>query len=331
VVNAIIENSDGILFAGVIDFFGGGGVYHSLDNGDSWQQVGLNNKFISSLAVSSSGVLFTGSRGDYEYGGGGVYRSEDNGLTWEEIAYNVLVTSMAIDPNDVIYIGCTNEHGGQGGVFRSVDNGDTWELIITGMGVRLDVDGLSLSPDGYLYAYSRWSLRRSVDSVFEAVYSVSATANPSEGGEVSGAGEYTHGQTVTLTATANEGYAFVNWTDTLGVVLSTDTVYSFTVVRSIKIIANFELTNSIQHHSFSDISIFPNPASDRLHISIERPAIEHLHKTLFISDMQGRGILTQSFSGNSLNVSLGSFSPGVYMVYIMTGQNVLRAGKVVVR
>ena len=80
----------------------------------------------------------------------------------------------------------------------------------------------------------------------------------------------------------------------------------------------------------SFISLYPNPASDRLHISIQRPAIEHLHKTLFISDIQGRGMLTQSFTGNSLNVSLENFSPGVYLVYIMTGQNVLRAGKVVV-
>ena len=81
----------------------------------------------------------------------------------------------------------------------------------------------------------------------------------------------------------------------------------------------------------SFISLYPNPASERLYISIERPAIEHLHKTLFISDMQGRGMLTQSFTGNSLYVSLESFSPGVYLVYIMTGQNVLRAGKVVVK
>jgi hypothetical protein len=81
----------------------------------------------------------------------------------------------------------------------------------------------------------------------------------------------------------------------------------------------------------SFISMYPNPASDRLHISIERPAIEHLHKTLFISDMQGHCILTQSFTGNSLNVSLENFSPGIYLVYIMTGQNLLRAGKVVVK
>jgi hypothetical protein len=81
----------------------------------------------------------------------------------------------------------------------------------------------------------------------------------------------------------------------------------------------------------SYISMYPNPASDRLHISIQRPAIEHLHKTLFISDMQGHGILTQSFTGNSLNVSLENFSPGIYLVYIMTGQNLLRAGKVVVK
>jgi photosystem II stability/assembly factor-like uncharacterized protein len=166
IVNSILENEDGIMFAGVTAFLGGGGVYRSFDNGDNWEKVGLNNKFISSLAINSNGLLFAGSRGDYEYGGGGVFRSNDNGITWEDLAYNVWVTSMAIDPYDVLYIGCTNEHGGQGGVFRSTDNGESWELVVSGMGNYPDVDGLSLSPDGYLYAYSRWSLHRSVETVF---------------------------------------------------------------------------------------------------------------------------------------------------------------------
>ncbi len=157
VVNAIIENSDGILFAGVTDYFGGGGVYRSLDNGDTWEHAGLNNKFISSFAINSNGMLFAGSRGDYEYGGGGVFRSEDNGITWEQLTYN-LITSLAIDPNDVIYA------GGPGGVFRTADTGDSWEHIITGMG-SVSVEGLSLAPDGYLYAYHN-KLHRSVEPVF---------------------------------------------------------------------------------------------------------------------------------------------------------------------
>lgn len=110
-------------------------------------------------------MLFAGSRGDYEYGGGGVFRSNDNGNTWQEVAYNVWVTSMVIDPNDVLYIGCTAEFGGQGGVFRSIDNGESWELIVSGMSNYPNVEGLSLAPDGYLYAYHN-KLYRSVEPVF---------------------------------------------------------------------------------------------------------------------------------------------------------------------
>jgi photosystem II stability/assembly factor-like uncharacterized protein len=162
--NAIFPYSTNKVFIGTADFMGGGGVYHSMDNGDTWEHVGLHNKYISSLAVSSTGVLFAGSRGDHEFGGGGVYRSLDQGNTWEEVANNVWVTSMAIDPNDVLYIGCPFD-GGQGGVLRTSDNGETWELLVAGMSIA-DVDGLSLSPDGFLYAYSRWALYRSVERVF---------------------------------------------------------------------------------------------------------------------------------------------------------------------
>jgi hypothetical protein len=327
-VASIIETTDGTMYAGITAWsVPGGGVYRSMDNGDTWEHAGLWNHYIRSLATNSQGTLFAGSIGD----GVGIYSSDDSGETWKGLKNDVFVTSIVVTPEDAIYIGCSNEHGTQGGVFRSLDDGETWEMINTGLigWENQNIYGLTLSPNGYLYAYGN-HLHRSIEPVFETVCSVTATANPPEGGSTSGTGEYNQGQTATLSATANEGYAFVNWADTLGVVLSTDSVYSFTVVRSIKMIANFEFTNSIQHHTFRDISMYPNPASDRLHISIERPAIEHQHKTLFISDMQGRGILTQSFTGNSLNVSLESFSPGVYLVYIMTGQNVLRAGKVVV-
>ena len=43
-------------------------------------------------------------------------------------------------------------------------------------------------------------------------YVINATANPAEGGTVDGAGTYNQGSNATLTATANEGYTFVNWT-----------------------------------------------------------------------------------------------------------------------
>ena len=66
---------------------------------------------------------------------------------------------------------------------------------------------------------------------------VTATA---ENGTVTGAGEYTHGDTVTLTATANEHYVFVNWTKGEEVVAET-AEYTFAVEADVELVANFKL------------------------------------------------------------------------------------------
>ena len=68
-------------------------------------------------------------------------------------------------------------------------------------------------------------------SIVNLTYLISASANPSEGGTVSGAGEYEEGASCTLTATANPGYTFTNWTEN-GNVVSTNASYTFNVVDS---------------------------------------------------------------------------------------------------
>ena len=77
-------------------------------------------------------------------------------------------------------------------------------------------------------------------SVINLTYLISASANPSEGGTVSGAGEYEEGASCTLTATANPGYTFTNWTEN-GNVVSTNASYTFNVVDSRNLVANFSL------------------------------------------------------------------------------------------
>ncbi len=44
-------------------------------------------------------------------------------------------------------------------------------------------------------------------------YTLTLIADPEEGGEAIGDGDYEEGEEVTVTATANEGYKFFNWTD----------------------------------------------------------------------------------------------------------------------
>ncbi len=59
-------------------------------------------------------------------------------------------------------------------------------------------------------------------------YEVLVMVQPDEGGDVEGAGDYYPGDEVVLTAEAEEGYEFLQWTDNIqGFVVSSDTEYVF--------------------------------------------------------------------------------------------------------
>ena len=69
---------------------------------------------------------------------------------------------------------------------------------------------------------------------------VSASANPAEGGTVTGGGSYTPGTEITLNAAPAAGYDFVNWTEN-GAVASTSADYTFAVTEDRDLVANFAI------------------------------------------------------------------------------------------
>ncbi|MDO5149967.1 MAG: GLUG motif-containing protein [Oscillospiraceae bacterium] len=52
-------------------------------------------------------------------------------------------------------------------------------------------------------------------------------------------GKYVYGQTAKVTATANENYEFVGWKDSYGTTVSTDNIYSFTVIGNTTLTPEF--------------------------------------------------------------------------------------------
>ena len=86
--------------------------------------------------------------------------------------------------------------------------------------------------DGGLSVRPVFSLSQNTSFIIDVI------ANPAEGGEVNGGGTYQEGAECTLTATANEGYSFTNWTEN-GEVVSTDATYTFTVSTDRTLVANF--------------------------------------------------------------------------------------------
>ena len=135
---------------------------------------------------------------------------------------------------------------------------DLEKLMSTGK-LGTNIDGLAFDYAGDLYVASETTHRMykfvipTADNTCtvpapesqaiekEQKYTVTVEASPAEGGSVSGGGEAVAGAQVTVSATANTGYRFVNWTKGSDEE-STDASFSYTVpAEDVTLIANFEL------------------------------------------------------------------------------------------
>lgn len=101
----------------------------------------------------------------------------------------------------------------------------------------------------YLEEYNRVQIRPitftwyiSVVDKMPISFTAQVTTNNEEWGTVtiSGNGTYEEGSKVTITATPNEGYRFVNWTKKDGSVFSSEAVHTFAVTENLELTAHFE-------------------------------------------------------------------------------------------
>ncbi|MBQ6307230.1 MAG: choice-of-anchor J domain-containing protein [Bacteroidales bacterium] len=102
----------------------------------------------------------------------------------------------------------------------------------------------SQSSGGYDMLSVKNHILMGIEAAAAGSYDVVVSANPANGGVVTGTDTYDAGATATLTATANEGYTFTNWTKG-GTVVSTNATYNFTVSAATagEYVANFTLNS----------------------------------------------------------------------------------------
>ena len=99
-------------------------------------------------------------------------------------------------------------------------------------------NGTSTAPgEGFI---ARNLIRKTNDNLEVLEYTVNVSANPTAGGTVTGGNIYHVGDNCTVTATANSGYAFTNWTED-GTVVSTNASFSFVVTDNRNLVANFRV------------------------------------------------------------------------------------------
>lgn len=119
--------------------------------------------------------------------------------------------------------------------FKLYDHGADMELnLVSPDAVAFDEDGFGSLSNPFLLDFTE---------AIQVSYTVSANSDPAVAGVVEGAGVFAVGTTVTLTATANVGYAFLNWTEG-GVVVSNAADFTFDVTRDRELVAHFIVSDS---------------------------------------------------------------------------------------
>jgi hypothetical protein len=103
--------------------------------------------------------------------------------------------------------------------------------------------GLEASPSG-VYPFTVNGDRTLVANFARVTHSIATSASPFTGGGTSGGGTVYWGDSVTVVATANQGYRFVGWSEG-GAVVSSTPSYTFTATADRSLVANFVVTYAV--------------------------------------------------------------------------------------
>lgn len=168
---------------------------------------------------------------------------------------------------------------------------------ITGSGMYFENDTARLEATSAIgYEFENWTENGNIISTdstisfvvtdhrfltanFVQYHTLALDKNPQNGGTVTGEGVYQHNEQVTISAVANSGYVFTNWTSN-GNIVSSQVSYSFQIVSDSTITANFvkevELTllanpqnggtltqsGSGLYHEGEQVTVYASPAAN---------------------------------------------------------------------
>ncbi len=139
-------------------------------------------------------------------------------------------------------------------------------------------------------------------------YTISLSANPVAGGTVSGGGTSSHGQSVTVVATANEGYTFVGWSEN-GDTVSNNPSYTLSATADHTLVANFTLNRY-------DVSLSANPTAGGTVSGAG--TFNHGQSVTIVADPNG----SYGFAGWSENGSVVSLN-AIYTFTVSSARNLV--------
>ncbi|MFA6923902.1 MAG: T9SS type A sorting domain-containing protein [Bacteroidales bacterium] len=129
---------------------------------------------------------------------------------------------------------------------------------------------------------------------------------------------YAYSQSVSPEVIASSGEYFIGTNATLSWTLGEPVTETFTGTNNI-LTQGFQQKYDIgaiieEKENLYQISVFPNPVKDVLNVNINLGFDNQYTSQLF--DMQGQLLTSNSFTGNTENINMASFSVGSYFLKI---------------
>jgi hypothetical protein len=149
------------------------------------------------------------------------------------------------------------------------------------------------------------------------LYALTLAVNPAAVGVITGAGSYAKDAQVQLTATANENYEFVNWTNAANEVVSTQASFAYTMpAAQVTLTANFRLRTSVEELE-SLVKVYPNPADNFLYV-------ENLSgsNNIRISNIVGQVVRHIDTQDSLFGLNISDLEKGVYFLQITNEKGV---------
>jgi hypothetical protein len=350
--------SKGVLYAGQE---WGAGIDYSVNGGETWQPTNHpSNGGIKGLGVSMNDYLFSDG-GTYSSDGGNTWHTNNAGFSdyalWNNVryAFNKNDEAFAGTVEGVYYLGsidaswektlstdgyilglittsqnevfaATNDD-----IFYSANNGQNWENINNQFSDSKPRK-FCFDKEGYLWAASENQIYKS-NAILTTIHTITVSVSPMGSGTVNGLVDFSHyyeeGKKVTLKAEPNPDYQFSGWTEN-GVIVSNNETYSFNVVESRTLVAQFkDIDTSVTENNDNSAVLFPNPSTHFVTIRLPHNVT---YENVFVEIFNKKGQEIARIPINEFTTVL-DFSPyqaGILYYRIKTNSMPIQSGKIII-
>jgi len=326
-----------------------GNFARSVDGGASFDNMGPanqdgNGKWLTPMAISKSAPnnLYIGYKE--------IFKSSNNGGDWTSVT-NISgvnkIQYIAVAPTDDNVVYACNDSK----IFKSVDAGLTWAACMTGLPASMTYTQLTVSEDDPNIVYAVASNYTAINKVFKStngggnwknisltglpavpVNSVICQRNNHERVYVgTDLGVYYTDTTLTVWKDFNNNLPNTYVMD-FDIYYPTYTLYAATYGRGIwqtkLIVDNLENVSDVDFKS--KVSIYPNPATNKLNISLD---YESTYSTIInIFNINGSLVTESKISSNmnTASIDLSNFKSGTYLVKVSNGNKITHQKLVVI-